>query len=65
MIVGEGFMERSLRNLTYELGIQDKVIFTGAVPHDKIPQYISAADICVAPFRDTKVSRCKSPLKIV
>ena len=27
--------------------------------------YHIAADICVVPFRDTKVTCCKSPLKIV
>jgi glycosyltransferase involved in cell wall biosynthesis len=65
MIVGEGFMENSLRILVKELGIDDKVIFTGSVSHQEIPEYIAAADVCVAPFRDTKVARCKSPLKIV
>ena len=65
MIVGEGFMERQLRGLVRELGLEDKVIFTGSIRHHEIPEYISAADICVAPFRDTKVTRCKSPLKIV
>lgn len=65
MIVGEGFMERNLKELASRLGISDKVIFTGALPHSDIPQYIVAADICVAAFKDTKVTRCKSPLKIV
>lgn len=65
MIVGEGFMERTLRDLVYELGIEDKVIFTGSVHHNEIPEYIAAADVCVATFKDTKVTRCKSPLKIV
>lgn len=64
MIVGEGFMEKPLRELVEEIGIGDKVIFTGSVSHHKIPEYISAADVCIAPFRDTKVTRCKSPLKI-
>lgn len=65
MIVGEGFMEKFLKELVYELGIKDKVIFTGSVPHYRIPEYIAVADICVAPFRETKVTRSKSPLKIV
>lgn len=65
MIVGEGFMEKILKDLVYELGIEDKIIFTGSVPHHKIPEYIAAADVCVATFRDTAVTRCKSPLKIV
>ena len=65
MIVGEGFMERMLKDLVYELGIEDKVIFAGSIPHHKIPEYIAAADVCVATFRNTAVTRCKSPLKIV
>jgi glycosyltransferase involved in cell wall biosynthesis len=65
MIVGDGFLKSSLRQLVYDLNLQDKVIFTGAVGHDAIPSYIAASSICVAPFRDTAVTRCKSPLKIV
>lgn len=65
MVVGEGFWEGNLKRIAGDLGIRGKVIFTGAVPHQEIPSYISAASICVAPFRDTQVTRCKSPLKIV
>ncbi len=65
MIVGEGFLEHKLKELTYDLGIGDKIIFAGAVSHDEIPYYIASANICVAPFKDTEVTRCKSPLKIV
>jgi len=65
VIVGEGFMEESLKDLAHGLGIEDRIIFTGSVSHGEIPQYIAAADICVAPFKETKVTRCKSPLKIV
>ncbi|MFA6358256.1 MAG: glycosyltransferase family 4 protein [Candidatus Omnitrophota bacterium] len=65
MIVGEGFLENKLRRMALELGLTGKVIFTGAVSHQEIPFYISAASVCVAPFKDTEVTRCKSPLKIV
>lgn len=65
MIVGEGFMEKYLRGLACELGIEQRVVFTGSVAHHKIPYFIAAADVCVAPFKDTPVTRCKSPLKIV
>lgn len=64
MIVGEGFLECQLKQLVHTLGLEEKVIFTGAVDHDMVPAYICAADVCVAPFRDTEVTRCKSPLKI-
>lgn len=65
MIVGEGFLEKQLRQMVSKLGLEGRVIFTGAVSHDEIPFYISAASVCVAPFKDTEVTRCKSPLKIV
>jgi len=65
MIVGEGFMEKSLKDLTKQLNIDDKIIFTGSFSHEEIPLYIAAADICVAPFKETRVTVCKSPLKIV
>jgi len=65
MIVGEGFMERKLRRLVNELGLERKVIFSGSIAHDEMPFYIAAATVCVAPFKDTLVTRCKSPLKIV
>ncbi len=64
-IVGEGFMEWKLRRMVHELGLGSRVIFTGSVPHSEIPFYIAAATVCVAPFKDTLVTRCKSPLKIV
>lgn len=65
LIVGQGFMLDRLRESVLRLDIEDKVIFTGSVQHELIPQYISASDICVAPFENNEVTICKSPLKIV
>lgn len=65
MIVGKGFREKELKDFSSKLGISSRVIFTGAVIPREIPRYVSAADICVAAFKDTEVTRCKSPLKIV
>ncbi|MCF7891830.1 MAG: glycosyltransferase family 4 protein [Candidatus Omnitrophica bacterium] len=64
LIVGEGFMEPFLRQLVCELGLEQKVIFTGSIPYQQVPYYLAAASVCVAPFNDTEVTRCKSPLKI-
>lgn len=33
------------RQLAHELGVQDSVIFTGAVPHQDIPNYMALADL--------------------
>ena len=65
MIMGSGSDLGSLKTFARESGIEDKVIFTDFVPHADIPQHIAAADICVVPFDDNGVTRCKSPLKLV
>ncbi|MFH0753831.1 MAG: glycosyltransferase family 4 protein [Candidatus Omnitrophota bacterium] len=65
MIVGSGSDLNRLRALAQDLGVAERVIFTGFVPHHEVADYIAAADICVAPFEDNEVTRCKSPLKIV
>ena len=40
------------------------VQFVGAVPHDEVPDYVAAADVCVAAFASNPVTQCKSPLKL-
>jgi glycosyltransferase involved in cell wall biosynthesis len=65
MIVGDGYQAPELKKLTYKLNLNGKIIFTGAVSHDLVPQYIAAADVCVACFQENEVTLCKSPLKIV
>jgi D-inositol-3-phosphate glycosyltransferase len=38
-----------LARLASQLGIQDRVTFVGAVPHDQLPRYYQAADVTVVP----------------
>ena len=65
MIVGDGYMAGELKKIASQLGLNNALIFTGAVPHELVPQYIAAADVCVACFEENEVTLCKSPLKIV
>lgn len=65
MIVGDGYMANELKKMVNQLGLGGSVIFAGAVSHELVPQYISAADICVACFEENEVTSCKSPLKVV
>jgi len=65
LIVGGGARLRSLRTKAWSLGINNRVAFTDYVPEDRVPDYLSMADIALAPFDDTMVTRCKSPLKVV
>lgn len=64
MIIGTGSKLNEAKEFALKLGVYDKVIFTGYIPHGELPQYIAAADICVASFEDNPVTQCKSPLKI-
>lgn len=47
LIVGDGHVLASLKNLTAELGIEEKVIFTGNVVYEEVYTLISEMDICV------------------
>lgn len=48
LIVGNGPYADGLKNLAAELGIQDRVIFTGEVPNDEVAIYYKAADYFVS-----------------
>lgn len=63
MVIGDGFLRPELERFSQELGLKN-VVFTGYILHQDIPQYIASAEVCVAPFEDNLVTRCKSPLKI-
>lgn len=47
ILIGEGPERNRLAKLSRELGIERRVIFTGAVGHDKLPMYYQAADMLV------------------
>jgi D-inositol-3-phosphate glycosyltransferase len=52
-IIGGGESSREetahLIELAQELGVEDRIIFTGTVKQDRMPLYYSAADVCVIP----------------
>lgn len=50
LIVGDGFLGKKLRQQAKDLGIIDKVIFTGFVPYESVPKYINSFEIATAPF---------------
>ena len=45
MIVGRGPVIENLKEQAEKLGINDRVIFTGEVPHDKVPVYYQMGDV--------------------
>jgi len=59
--VGENQGVKQLIQLSKELDIEERVIFTGPVPHNRVPRYISACDVMYgvsAPERPT------APIKV-
>lgn len=49
ILIGQGHMEKHLRNLASELNVSDKIVFTGYVPDDKMAAYYTLADVFVLP----------------
>ncbi len=47
LMVGDGPAKDKLKKLAKQLDVESKVIFTGAVPHAKVPDYAAAADLFV------------------
>lgn len=64
LIVGDGSQREPLEELARDLGVTDKVTFTGAVDHQSVPQYLAAMDIAVAPYRASD-GFYFSPLKVM
>ena len=49
VIIGKGTAVPKLKRLTAELGLQERVWFTGRVSQEDLLRYLSTADICVDP----------------
>lgn len=47
LLVGHGAEARDLQRLGRELGVADRVVFLGWVPHEQVPDYYASADIFV------------------
>jgi glycosyltransferase involved in cell wall biosynthesis len=64
LIVGDGPMRAELQALVGRRGLGDRVILTGFVPHEEIPEHLAAMDVTVAPYRRVEVFY-NSPMKVV
>lgn len=61
LIVGDGLVKEKLIELARQLGVSGNISFTGMVQYDKVPLYINASDVCVAPMKKDILG---SPLKL-
>ncbi|MCF6216797.1 MAG: glycosyltransferase, exosortase A system-associated [Emcibacter sp.] len=63
LLVGGGPEEDNLKELTRQMGIENYVMFTGRVPHDKIQTYYNQVDIFVYPRKKMRLTDLVTPLK--
>lgn len=63
LMVGSGEDEANLKKLTAELGLEDRVIFTGRVPYEDILKYYSVIDIFIYPRLKHPMTETVTPLK--
>jgi glycosyltransferase involved in cell wall biosynthesis len=64
LLVGDGPQRPEIERLVLDLGLSGRVTLTGAIPHDRVPDYLAAMDVGVAPYEAQPVFYF-SPLKVV
>jgi len=63
LLVGGGQQADNLRAQAKSISIEDRVIFTGRVPHDQVARYYSLIDILCYPRVPMRVTELITPLK--
>lgn len=63
LLVGGGSQAKELKILATQLGIEDKVIFTGRVPHEQVQRYYNLIDVLVYPRLKMRLTDLVTPLK--
>jgi PEP-CTERM/exosortase A-associated glycosyltransferase len=63
LLVGGGHQESALQQQASKLGVEDRVVFTGRVPHDQVQRYYDLVDILVYPRMPMRLTELVTPLK--
>jgi glycosyltransferase involved in cell wall biosynthesis len=61
LVVGDGPVRETLETLAHELGIAERVTFTGVIHRDQVPAWVASFDIALQPA----VVAYASPLKLM
>jgi glycogen(starch) synthase len=56
VLAGDGPQLPGLKDLCGELGLSDRILFPGQIPHSQIPSHMAAADVVVVPSIRTGTS---------
>jgi len=63
LLVGGGPQEEALKAQARRLGIADKVVFTGRVPHAEVQRYYDLIDVLAYPRHSMRLTELVTPLK--
>lgn len=63
LLVGGGPQEQALRGQARALGVADRVVFTGRVPHAEVNRYYDLIDVLVYPRLSMRLTELVTPLK--
>ena len=63
LLVGGGMQDAALREQAARLGVADKVVFTGRVPHAEVQKYYELIDVLAYPRLPIRLTELVTPLK--
>ncbi|WP_298601791.1 TIGR04063 family PEP-CTERM/XrtA system glycosyltransferase [Zoogloea sp.] len=63
LLVGGGPQDANLKAQAERLGVADKVVFTGRVPHAQVSRYYDLIDLLVYPRHSMRLTELVTPLK--
>ncbi|TFW30710.1 TIGR04063 family PEP-CTERM/XrtA system glycosyltransferase [Massilia horti] len=63
LLVGGGPQDAALKAQAERLGVLDRVVFTGRVPHDQVQRYYNLVDVLVYPRLKMRLTDLVTPLK--
>ena len=63
LLVGGGPQDAALKTQAKRLGLEDKVVFTGRVPHHEVPRYYDLIDVLAYPRHSMRLTELVTPLK--
>jgi len=63
LLVGGGHEERALKTQARVLGMAEKVMFTGRVPHNRVQDYYDLVDLLIYPRLSMRLTDLVTPLK--
>jgi PEP-CTERM/exosortase A-associated glycosyltransferase len=63
LLVGGGPQDAAMRAQAQQLGLADKVVFTGRVPHHEVQTYYDLVDVLAYPRHSMRLTELVTPLK--